>query len=171
MPRLSCVQNCLCPDYRAFKIAYVQTIVRSKLHMSRLSCVQNCICPDYRAFIFFSRPCNFERTTPPCAFISVWTYRLSVWDLNLGYLLKPIIHNFLHLNYNDDTDIVENSANLSYIWRQTHERFLTNFVLFFVGLLDKGKLTIMGSYILGGRGLKWKEGLWTLPMVKIDQDE
>ena len=85
MSRLSCVQNCVCPDYRAFTIAYVQTIVRSKLHMSRLSCVQNCICPDYRAFIFFSRPCNFERTTPPCAFISVWTYRLSVWDLNLGF--------------------------------------------------------------------------------------
>ena len=84
MSRLSCVQNCICPDYRAFKIAYVQTIVRSKLHMSRLSCVQNCICPDYRAFIFFSRPCNFERTTPPCAFISVWTYRLSVWHLNMG---------------------------------------------------------------------------------------
>ena len=39
MSRLSCVQNCICPDYRAFKIAYVQTIVRSKLHMSRLSCV------------------------------------------------------------------------------------------------------------------------------------
>ena len=53
MSRLSCVQNCICPDYRAFKIAYVKTIVRSKLHMSRLSCVQNCICPDYRAFIFF----------------------------------------------------------------------------------------------------------------------
>ena len=88
MSRLSCVQNCICPDFRAFKIAYVQTIVRSKLHMSRLSCVQNCICPDYRAFIFFSRPCNFERTTPPCAFILVWTYRLSVWHLNLGSLLK-----------------------------------------------------------------------------------
>ena len=85
-----------CPDFRAFKIAYVQTIVRSKLHLSRLSCIQNCICPDYRAFkiayvqtivrsfIFFFRPCNFGRTTPPCAFISVWTYRLSVWDLNLG---------------------------------------------------------------------------------------
>ena len=73
-----------CPDFRAFKIAYVQTIVRSKLQKSRLSCVQNCICSDYRAFVFFSRPCNFERTTPPCAFISVWTYRLSVWDLNLG---------------------------------------------------------------------------------------
>ena len=72
------------PDFRAFKIAYVQTIVRSKLHMSRLSCVQNCICPDYRAFIFFSRPCNVERTTPPCAFMWVWTYPLSVWDLNLG---------------------------------------------------------------------------------------
>ena len=53
MSRLSRVQNFLCPDYRAFKMAHVQTIVRSKLHMSRLSCVQNCICPDYRAFIFF----------------------------------------------------------------------------------------------------------------------
>ena len=50
MSRLSCFQNCICPDYRAFKIAYVQTIVRSKLHMSRLLCVQNCICPDCRAF-------------------------------------------------------------------------------------------------------------------------
>ena len=75
-----------CPDFRAFKIADAQTIMRSKLHMSRLSCVQNCICPDYRAFIFFSRPCIFERTTSPCAFISVWAYRLSVWDLNLGYI-------------------------------------------------------------------------------------
>ena len=83
MSRLSYVQTCLCPDYRAFKIAHVQTIVRSKLHMSRLSCVQNCICPDYRAFIF-SRPCNFDRTTPSCAFISVWAYRPSVWNLNLG---------------------------------------------------------------------------------------
>ena len=99
MSRLSCVQSYIWPDYRAFKIAYVQTIVHSKLHMSRLSCVQNCICPDYRAFkisyvqtivrSFFSRPCNFERTTPPCAFISVWTYRLSVWDLNLG--CSPVV--------------------------------------------------------------------------------
>ena len=99
MIRLSCVPSCICPDYRAFKIAYVQTIVRSKLHMPRLSCVQNCICPDYRAFkiayvqtivrsFFFSKPCNFERTTPPCAFISVWTYRLSVWHLNLGVYIR-----------------------------------------------------------------------------------
>ena len=50
MIRLSCVQNGLCPDYRAFKFAYVQTIVRSKLPMIRLSCVPSCICPDYRAF-------------------------------------------------------------------------------------------------------------------------
>ena len=121
MSRLSCVQNCICPDYRAFKIANVQTIVRSKLHMSRLSCVQNCICPDYRAFKiayvqtivrsklhmsrlscvhFFSRPCNFERTTPPCAFISVWTYRLSVWHLNLGGIwciktIKPVLKKLI----------------------------------------------------------------------------
>ena len=50
MIRLSCVQKGLCPDYRAFKVAYVQTIVRSKLPMIRLSCVPSCICPDYRAF-------------------------------------------------------------------------------------------------------------------------
>ena len=50
MSRLSCFQSCLCPDYHAFKVAYVQTIVRSKLSMSRLSCVQSCLCPDYRAF-------------------------------------------------------------------------------------------------------------------------
>ena len=46
-------RKCLCPDFRAFKIAYVQTIVRSKSHMSRLSCVQKTLSPDYRAFIFF----------------------------------------------------------------------------------------------------------------------
>ena len=43
-----------CPDHRAFtrpSCVHVQTIVRS--------------CPDHRAFIRVSRPCNFERTTPP----------------------------------------------------------------------------------------------------------
>ena len=54
-------QNCLCPDFRAFKgkfvrskidnlCVHVQTIVRSKDLMSRFSCVQNCLCPDFRAF-------------------------------------------------------------------------------------------------------------------------
>ena len=69
MSRLSCVQKALCPDFRAFKNAYVQTFVRSKrkfvrskiinlcVHvqtivrseglMSRLSCVQKCLCPDF----------------------------------------------------------------------------------------------------------------------------
>ena len=64
--KFSCASGLLCPDLRAFKVAYVQFIVRSKLPMSRLSCVKSCLCPDYRAFIRFSRPCNFERTTPPC---------------------------------------------------------------------------------------------------------
>ena len=72
MSRLSCVQKSSCPDFRAFKIAYVQTFVRSKkkfvrskinnlcVHvqtivrskglMSRLSCVQKCLCPDFLAF-------------------------------------------------------------------------------------------------------------------------
>ena len=59
--RSSCVQNSLCPDFRAFKILYDHTLVRSKLKvvgsfvrsktpMSRLSCVQTCLCPDFRAF-------------------------------------------------------------------------------------------------------------------------
>ena len=58
--RSSCVQNSLCPDFRAFKILYDQTLVHSKLKfvrsfvrsktpMSRLSCVQTCLCPDFRA--------------------------------------------------------------------------------------------------------------------------
>ena len=61
MSRLSCVQNCLYPDFRAFQgkfvrskidsfCVHVQTIVRSKDLKSRLSCVQNCLCPDFRAF-------------------------------------------------------------------------------------------------------------------------
>ena len=87
MPRLSCVQNCLCPDYRAFKVA----------SMSRLSCVQSCLCLDYRAFkvayvktivrskLPMSRlSCVHWCSPPPCAFISVLTYRLLVWDLSLG---------------------------------------------------------------------------------------
>ena len=59
--RSSCVQNSLCPDFRAFKILYDQILMRSKLKfvrsfvrsktpMSRLSCVQTCLCPDFRAF-------------------------------------------------------------------------------------------------------------------------
>ena len=124
MTRLSCVQNCICLDYRAFKIAYVQTIVRSKLHMSRLSCVQNCICPDYRAFkiayvqtivrSFFSRPCNFERMTPPCAFISVWTYRLSVWHLNLGMSVDvKIMRNWImRKEFPDETKYKRDEARL-----------------------------------------------------------
>ena len=39
--RLSCVQKILFPDFRAFKTAYVQIYVRSKLPMSRLLCVPN----------------------------------------------------------------------------------------------------------------------------------
>ena len=80
MSRLSCVQICLCPDYRAFKDIYVQTIVRSKIHMSRLSCVQRYICPDYCAIIHVSRPCNFERTTPP----SCVHFSLDISTFGLG---------------------------------------------------------------------------------------
>ena len=53
-----------CLSISIFKVAYDQTIVRSKLPMSRISCIQSCLCPDYRAFVGVSRPCNFEITTP-----------------------------------------------------------------------------------------------------------
>ena len=79
MSRLSCVQKALCPDFRAFKNAYVQTflrskrkfvrsknnnlcvhfqtIVRSKGFMYRLSCVQNtyvqtfCVFKNWRCIL------------------------------------------------------------------------------------------------------------------------
>ena len=72
MSRLSCVQKTLCPDFRAFKNAYVQTFVCSipktvrckinilcvlveailltKEFMSRLYCVQNGLCPNFWVF-------------------------------------------------------------------------------------------------------------------------
>ena len=86
MSRLSCVQSCVFPISR---LSCVQNCV---FPISRLSCGQSWLCPDYRAFndtyvltfIGVSRPCNFEHTTPPFAFISVWTCRLSVSHLNLG---------------------------------------------------------------------------------------
>ena len=49
MSRLSCVQKTLCPDFRAFKMAYVQTFVQSKFFV-RSSCVQKSSNPDFRAF-------------------------------------------------------------------------------------------------------------------------
>ena len=42
-------RNILWLDYRAFKVDYDLTTVRSKLPMIRLSCVQCCLCPDYGA--------------------------------------------------------------------------------------------------------------------------
>ena len=42
MFKLCFVQNCLCPHFCAFKVAYVQIFVPSKLPMSRLSYVHSC---------------------------------------------------------------------------------------------------------------------------------
>ena len=89
MSRLSCVQKSSCPDFRAFKIAYVQTfvrskgkfvrskidnlcvhvqtIVRSKRLMSRLSCVQKCPCPD---FLWVSKENSCAPKLIICAFMS-----------------------------------------------------------------------------------------------------
>ena len=43
MSRLSCVQKTLCPDFRAFKIAYVQTFVRSKGKFVRSKIDNSCV--------------------------------------------------------------------------------------------------------------------------------
>ena len=143
MSRLSCVQSNLWSDYRAFKVAYVPTIVRSKLHKSRLSCVQNCICPDYRAFIFFP-----DRVTLDARRHLVRSFRsghitLSVWHLNLGRPgLKPpliipsnlcqlflltvvrIVHSTPSVTFNV-TYLDEHSANIS-IWSNTNHFFELN---------------------------------------------
>ena len=72
------------------EVAYVQTFVRSpdfRAFMFRLSCVRQTFvrsCSDFRAFFDVSRLCNFERTTPPRAFIFGLDILASVRDLNLG---------------------------------------------------------------------------------------
>ena len=80
--RVSCVQNCLCPDFFCIPnknlsdnlCVHVQTIVRSKNFMPRLSCVQNCLCPDFRVFqtkfcaiicAFMSRQSRGQKTLCP----------------------------------------------------------------------------------------------------------
>ena len=90
--RLSCVhvQTFVrsCPDFRAFdRLSCVhQTFVRSpdfRAFMSRLSCVHQTFvrsCPDFRAFFLVSRPCKFERTTPPSCVhlgLDISTFRLG----------------------------------------------------------------------------------------------
>ena len=52
MSRLSCGQKTLCPDFRAFKIAYVQTFVRSKgkFVLQRNSKIDN-LCVHVQTFV------------------------------------------------------------------------------------------------------------------------
>ena len=92
MSRLSCVRQTFvrsCPDFRAF--------------MSRLSCVRQTFvhsCSDFRAFFDVSRLCNFERTTPPRAFIFGLDILASVWDLNLGsYTMTDHEHVVAFIEY------------------------------------------------------------------------
>ena len=61
--RVSCVQSCLCQDFCAVKVTYVQTIVRS--------------------FVFTDRVISNARHHL-CAFISVRTYQRSILDLSLA---------------------------------------------------------------------------------------
>ena len=60
---------------------------RQTVPMSSLSCIHQTLvrsCPVFRAFFRVSRLCKFVRPTLRRVFTWVWTYRLSVWDLNLG---------------------------------------------------------------------------------------
>ena len=80
--KISWAPGSLCPDFRAFKVSCVQTIVRSKLPMIRQSYLQSYLCPYHCACIRISRPCNFER----CRIRKIWfsTSRAAVvplrWD-------------------------------------------------------------------------------------------
>ena len=83
----SCVQRQI---FRAFmsrpSCVHVQTIVRSPDHrafMSRPSCVH--VQTIVRSSVFPDRVILNARH-PLRAFISVWTYLVSVWDLSLGWL-------------------------------------------------------------------------------------
>ena len=66
MIRLSCV-------YQTFS-AFIRLFVRS--------------CPDFRAFFVFPNYVSLNARHPRRALISVVTYRLSIWDLNLGCLFR-----------------------------------------------------------------------------------
>ena len=81
--RLSCVQNFWCV-LRAFEVDNF----RPKAYMSRLSCVH--IQTIVRSSVFPYRVI-LDARRPLRAFISVWTYRLSVWDLTLGTDLDDIL--------------------------------------------------------------------------------
>ena len=89
---------------------------RRKVPMSRLSCVQDQTfvrSPDYSCvhvqtfvrFSLFPDHANLNARHPRRAFIWVWTYRLSVWDLNLGLQVyfrndsEQWSCNFLHLSF------------------------------------------------------------------------
>ena len=72
--KFSCALGSLCPDFCKFKVAYFQTIMCSKLPMSdylafKLPYVQTVV----RSFLFPDRAILNARNHP-CAFTLVWTY-------------------------------------------------------------------------------------------------
>ena len=100
--RLSCVHQTFVrsPDFCAFMS---RTFVRSPNFraFARLSCVHDQTfvrSPDYSCvhvqtfvrFSLFPDHVNLNARHPRRAFIWVWTYRLSVWDLNLGCILNAV---------------------------------------------------------------------------------
>ena len=84
-----------CPDFRAFtKLSCVH--VQNFRAFTKLSCIRQTFvrssdfraftrlfvrsCPDFRAFFLVSRPCKFERTTPPSCVhlgLDISTFRLG----------------------------------------------------------------------------------------------
>ena len=111
----SCAPGSLCPDFREFKVAYVQTIVRSELAMSRLSCVQSCLYPVYRAFIRASRPRYFERTTHPLA----RSFRSGHMDFRSGTSAWVIIcqaTKFIYITTINSTVVYYTIFNLTFLF-------------------------------------------------------
>ena len=93
---------CLCISLSRFKCVCVCVLVcvsqvevpdgksicpdrpRRKVPMSRPSQTESAYVQTFVRSLVFPDRVILNAQHPPCAFISVWTYRLSVWNLNLG---------------------------------------------------------------------------------------
>ena len=114
--RLSCVQNCLCrnfrafqrkisglqnwqfvrlcPDYRAFKSPQVQTFVRSKLPMSRFSCVpKEKLCAPKLIFCAFMSRLSCVRMTLYPDFRAFKTAYVQTFVRSKGELVRSKTDN------------------------------------------------------------------------------
>ena len=73
--RSSCIQGCPCPDFRGFKVTYVQLFMSSNLPISRLLCFQT---------VQFQT----HYTPTPLSLVHsffLWKLSISVWAISLCF--------------------------------------------------------------------------------------